>query len=131
MTAPHLRVARPTNRLDELVAQYQAGLGLEELGRFTDHDGFDGVMLGHPGAGYHLELTRQRGEKAGGKPSTEHLLVFYEPDAEVFAARCDAMDEADFIEVPAHNPYWDRRGRTFVDLDGYRVVIQQAHWPPR
>ncbi|MFK3875082.1 hypothetical protein [Pantoea agglomerans] len=24
------------------------------------------------------------------------------------------------------NPYWDQRGVTFIDRDGYRVVIQHA-----
>jgi hypothetical protein len=27
------------------------------------------------------------------------------------------------------NPYWDRRGRTFADPDGYRVVLQNSPWP--
>ncbi|WP_425025743.1 hypothetical protein [Pantoea agglomerans] len=28
------------------------------------------------------------------------------------------------------NPYWDQRGATFIDRDGYRVVIQHADWQP-
>ncbi|WP_418132309.1 hypothetical protein [Variovorax sp. 278MFTsu5.1] len=35
---------------------------------------------------------------------------------------------AGFTEVSSFNPYWQRRGRTFADLDGYRVVLQQAAW---
>ena len=31
--------------------------------------------------------------------------------------------------VEAFNPYWDKRGRTFEDPDGYRVVLQNARWP--
>ena len=76
----HLRIARPTDRLDEIERQYVDGLGFERLGGFRDHDGFDGVMLGHPGAGYHLEFTREAGVPAGGAPSPEHLLVFYLPE---------------------------------------------------
>jgi hypothetical protein len=30
--------------------------------------------------------------------------------------------------VKAFNPYWDRKGRTFADPDGYRVVLQNAAW---
>lgn len=26
-------------------------------------------------------------------------------------------------------PYWDRKGKTFEDPDGYRVVLQQSSWP--
>jgi YycE-like protein len=46
-------VARPTDRLDEVVRFYSVGLGLSVLESFEDHEGFDGTMLGHPGAPYH------------------------------------------------------------------------------
>src|SRR5690349_20763257 len=52
-----LRVARPTDRLADLVRFYTEGLGLTQLDAFSDHDGFDGVMLGAPGGLYHLEFT--------------------------------------------------------------------------
>jgi catechol 2,3-dioxygenase-like lactoylglutathione lyase family enzyme len=65
---PILRVARPTDDLDALLRFYRQGLGLKVLYRFEDHDGFDGVMLGHDNAPYHLEFTRARGHKAGRAP---------------------------------------------------------------
>jgi len=37
------------------------------------------------------------------------------------------MRRAGFVEV-ASNPHWERAGRTFEDLDGYRVVLQRAAW---
>ena len=43
----HLRVARPSDNLDAVVEFYRDGLGFTVLYEFTDHDGFDGVMLGH------------------------------------------------------------------------------------
>ena len=119
----HLRIARPTDRLDEIERQYVDGLGFERLGGFRDHDGFDGVMLGHPGAGYHLEFTREAGVPAGGAPSPEHLLVFYLPEEAEWQAACRRAEAAGWQHVPAHNPYWDRQGRTYADLDGYRVVL--------
>ena len=36
------------------------------------------------------------------------------------------MEKAGYRAVKAFNPYWDKNGRTFVDPDGYRVVLQQA-----
>jgi catechol 2,3-dioxygenase-like lactoylglutathione lyase family enzyme len=126
-----LRVARPTDRLEALRAMYVEGLGLEVLGSFEDHDGFDGVMLGHPAWPYHLEFTRHRGHPAGGTPSPEHLLVFYIAHEPEWRARCDRMKQAGFKPVPAYNPYWDAKGATFEDLDGYRVVLQNGSWPPR
>ena len=41
---------------------------------------------------------------------------------------CDSMLAAGFKEVAAFNPYWDARGRTYEDRDGYRIVLQQAEW---
>jgi YycE-like protein len=40
-----LRVARHTNRLDEVVRFYRDDLGLPEIGRFDDHQGYEGVFL--------------------------------------------------------------------------------------
>jgi hypothetical protein len=46
-----LRIARHTERLDELVRFYRDGIGLTEIGGFRDHDGYDGVFLAVPGTG--------------------------------------------------------------------------------
>ena len=59
-----VRVARHTERLDEVVAFYRDGLGLEEIGGFRDHDGYDGVFLGLPGTCAHLEFTAGGGARA-------------------------------------------------------------------
>lgn len=50
-----LRIARPTDRLQEIATLYCRGLGFEKLGEFVDHQGFDGMMIGHPQHAYHLE----------------------------------------------------------------------------
>jgi len=108
---------------------YRDGLGLAVLGGFEGHDGHDGVMLGPPGGPYHLELTRRQGHPAGPAPSAEHLLVFYEPEPTAWEAACARMLAAGFRLVPSENPYWDVRGRTFTDLEEYRVVWQRSAWP--
>lgn len=125
-----LRIARPTDRLAEIAAMYRAGLDLDELGRFHDHDGYDGVMLGREDCDWHLEFTSHATMPALGRPSPEHLLVLYLPDGLEWEATCTRMAAAGFETVPAENPYWDRLGRTFVDADGYRVVLQHGSWPP-
>lgn len=124
-----LRVARPTERLAAVVEFYTTGLGLERLGDFEDHAGFDGVMVGMPGAPYHLEFTCKHGEAVGDAPSEDHLLVFYLPDPTAWQAVVDRLVAAGHAAVPAFNPYWDARGLTFRDPDGYRVVLQCAGWP--
>ena len=127
-TLPVLRVARPSDNLDALLQFYQQGLGFTLLYRFEDHDGFDGVMLGHEQAPYHFEFTRARRHVAGRAPTLDNLLVFYFPDAQDWKAAVQRMHPAGFEPVPAFNPYWDRDGVTFEDPDGYRVVLQQAAW---
>jgi prolyl oligopeptidase len=123
-----LRVARPTNRLTEIAEMYRAGLGFTLIDRFVDHDGFDGVILGHPDYPYHLEFATKRGHVAEPAPSPDNLLVFYVPNASEWERRCTEMIGAGFRRVSSFNPYWDVAGRTFEDLDGYRVVLQQAQW---
>ena len=124
----HMRVARATDHIKEIVAFYRDGLGFEVIGSFTEHDGFDGVMLGHPGAQYHLEFTCQQGVTAGHAPTKENLLVFYLPDAGEWQTAVQRMRDKGYNSVPSHNPYWDHRGLTFEDADGYRVVLQNASW---
>jgi len=127
-TVPILRVARPTDDLGSLLRFYERGLGLSVLYRFADHDGFDGVMLGHPGAPYHLEFTTKRGHGVGRAPTPDNLLVFYLPDRDAWRAAVQRLRDAGFEPVAAFNPYWDRDGLTFEDPDGYRVVLQNAAW---
>ena len=123
-----LRVARPTDHLEETVRFYTEGLGLSRLDSFEDHEGFDGVMVGIPGAAYHLEFTRKRGHEAGVAPTADDLLVFYIPDPGEWQKAVDRMVAAGYAPVTAFNPYWDRAGRTFQDADRYRVVLHNGAW---
>jgi catechol 2,3-dioxygenase-like lactoylglutathione lyase family enzyme len=119
-----LRIARHTERLDELVAFYRDGLGLTEVGGFRDHDGYDGVFLAVPGTGAHLELTAG-GDHGAPEPHPESLLVLYLGDHEA-VARVAARLAADPV-APA-NPYWAEHGSTFEDPDGFRVVLVPKRW---
>jgi catechol 2,3-dioxygenase-like lactoylglutathione lyase family enzyme len=124
----HLRVARPTNNIAALLAFYVDGLGFEHLGGFEAHEGFDGVMLGHAGAAYHLEFTFKAGHDAGRAPTQDNLLVFYVPDGAKHAAAVARMQGVGFAPVVSFNPYWDRCGTTFEDPDGYRIVLAAMGW---
>ncbi len=124
---PTLRVARPSD-LEALLSFYQDGLGFDVLYRFVDHDGFDGIVLGRPGAPYHFEFTRAHGHVAGRAPTQDHLLIFYLPATEEWQVAVDRMEAAGFSAVAAFNAYWDQHGRTYEDPDGYRIAIQNAAW---
>lgn len=121
MTAS-FRCARPTNALAPLRRFYVEGVGCAELGRFEDHAGFDGLILGKPGESWQLELVVERGVVAPRAPTQEHLLVFYVEDTTVLADRLRALGAR---EVTPNNPYWAAHGVTFEDPDGYHVVIAQ------
>lgn len=125
----HLRVARPVSDLARTEDMYRRGLDLRMIGRFEDHDGFDGVMLAPAGSSYHFEFTRSRVHGVDPAPTVEDLIVLYIPAEDEWRARCADMLAAGFRRVESFNPYWDRRGRTYEDGDGYRVVLQNAAWP--
>jgi catechol 2,3-dioxygenase-like lactoylglutathione lyase family enzyme len=120
-----VRFARHTQRLDEIDRFYRDGLGLREIGRFDDHDGYDGVFLAIPGTAAHLEFT------SGGshRPPSAHpetLLVLYVGSDETVAELCR---RAGAEPVDAANPYWEEHGSTIVDPDGFRVVLVPERWP--
>jgi len=120
-----LRVARHTNRLDELVHFYRDGLGLREVGRFNDHEGYDGVFLAVPGTDAHLEFT-SGGRHGAPMPNPETLLVFYLGSDEAVAQTCERVGSE---PVEAANPYWQQHGVTLADPGGFRVVLVPASWP--
>jgi catechol 2,3-dioxygenase-like lactoylglutathione lyase family enzyme len=119
-----LRVARHTERLDEVVRFYRDGIGLTEVGRFRDHDGYAGVFLAVPGSGAHLELTAG-GEHGAPAPHPESLLVLYLGEGEAVQAVAARLG---VDPVRPANPYWAEHGVTFEDPDGFRVVLVPERW---
>nr|WP_245894044.1 VOC family protein [Chamaesiphon polymorphus] len=123
-----IRIARSTDRLDEVVKFYTDGLGLQILDRFENHEGFDGVMLGFPGSPYHLEFVHQQGHVVGRAPTLDNLLVFYIPDPQEWQQAIDLLKTGGYEPVKSYNPYWDTNGVTFEDPDGYRIVLENTDW---
>jgi hypothetical protein len=124
----HLRIARPVSDVARSVGMYCRGLDLIVVGSFEDHDGFDGVMLAPPGASYHFEFTASRAHPVAPAPTEEDLAVFYIPSRAEWEAACSKMLAAGFLPTDSFNPYWDARGRTFEDHDGYLTVLQNEAW---
>jgi catechol 2,3-dioxygenase-like lactoylglutathione lyase family enzyme len=119
-----VRFARHTDRFEEVVRFYRDGLGLPELGRFEEHDGYDGVFLDIPGTEAHLELTTG-GEHAAPEPHPETLLVLYLGSREAVDAALASSGEK---PVEPANPYWAAKGVTIEDPDGFRVVLVPESW---
>ena len=120
-----LRCARHTNRLDEVVRFYRDGLELPEVGRFKDHDGYDGVFLAVPGTDTHLEFTTG-GDHDPPAPHPETLVVLYLGSGEAVARACERLGTE---PVEPSNPYWKAHGVTLADPDGFHVVLVPGRWP--
>lgn len=119
-----VRVARPTDRLDEVEQFYAKHLGLPVIYRFEGHSGYDGVMLGMPGTDYHLEFTSHVDGSPCPAPSLDNLLVLYfHNDAHMYDV-VERLASAGKEPVEAENPFWTSVGAlTFEDPDGWRVVL--------
>jgi GNAT superfamily N-acetyltransferase/catechol 2,3-dioxygenase-like lactoylglutathione lyase family enzyme len=126
----HVRIARPTQRLGDVVAFYRDIVGLDVLAEFRDHDGFDGAMLGQRGAGVHFEFTHEHGGAPLPEASPEALVVLYF-DEDDWRAMTQRLDAGGVRGVASRNPYWDRHGVTLEDPDGYRVVLHRGPWRER
>jgi GNAT superfamily N-acetyltransferase len=120
-----LRVARHTDRLEELLRFYREGIGLPEIGGFRDHEGYDGVFLAVPGSGAHLEFTTG-GAHDTPTPHPESLLVLYLSDR---AAVDEVVARLGAEPVVPANPYWAAHGVTLEDPDGFRVVLVPERRP--
>lgn len=124
LPARQVRIARPTDQLDEVIDFYAGGLGLPELFRFDDHAGYRGVMLGLPGADYHLEFTQHDDGSPGTAPTMDNLLVLYFDGVEQVDRIVRRLAERGRHPVPPENPYWAEHGAvTCEDPDGWRVVL--------
>jgi catechol 2,3-dioxygenase-like lactoylglutathione lyase family enzyme len=115
-----VRLARPARDLTQAKRFYGDLIGLTPLGGFENHDGYDGVFFALPG-GAELELTAGPAQPA---PATDEdlLVLFVRTWAEV-AAIGARLTAAGVTRIPNRNPYWNRSGLTFLDPDGYRLVI--------
>ncbi len=121
-----VRIARPTDRLEEVVRFYHDGLGLPIVASFTGHSGYDGLMVGLPGTQYHLEFTRHEKGSPGDAPSADNLLVLYIPDADAIAAAAARLAGLGYPPVSPENPYWRAHGITIEDPDGWRIVLMNT-----
>lgn len=117
-----LRVARHTSDINQIIYFYHDLLGLELLGSFEDHNGYNGVFLGLKNTGWHLEFTTSA-HAPQHEPDDDDLLVFYQPSVAEYEALKQKLETGNVAAITAKNPYWNQNGCTYLDPDGYRVVI--------
>lgn len=120
-----VRVARATDNLEKITQFYRDGLGLSVIGSFQDHDGYSGVMLGLPGRDYHLEFTENSSQNRP-QPDKDDLLVLYIPDKQAIGRMVVRLGALGFYPVPPANPFWEERGVTIPDPDGFHIVLVEG-----
>ncbi len=126
MPVSQVRVARPTDKLEEVLRFYSVGLGLKIVGSFQEHDGYSGFMLGLPGTDYHLEFTQHAAGSPCPAPGRDNLLVFYIRDKAAIDRIAARLSDLGYGPVEAENPYWSDTGVTIEDPDGWRVVLMNS-----
>lgn len=116
------RFARHTNDLEQLKSFYTSVLGLELLGSFENHNGYDGIFLGKPNENWHLEFTKSN-EVVSFNYNEDDILVFYPNSKLEYELIYEKLKHYSIKTIEAKNPYWNEHGIMFLDPDGYRIVI--------
>ncbi|GGJ77536.1 VOC family protein [Virgibacillus salexigens] len=125
-SAAQVRIARPTDKFNEVIKFYEQGVGLEKLTEFSGHSGYEGVVIGLPDSQYHLEFTHHKDGSPCPAPTTDNLLVFYIPEKNEIEKIADRLSRMGYEEVEPENKYWKEKGKTIADPDGWRIVLMNT-----
>ncbi|MFD2042958.1 VOC family protein [Ornithinibacillus salinisoli] len=125
-TAAQIRIARPTDKFDEVIDFYEKGVGLPRVGDFQGHRGYTGVIFGLPDHSYQLEITKHVTGSPCPAPTKDNLLVFYIPNKQEVDTVANRLLDMGYQEVEAENPYWQEKGITIEDPDGWRIVLMNT-----
>jgi hypothetical protein len=117
-----LRVARHTNNLDLIKSFYLNILGLELLGDFEDHNGYDGIFMGKSSLSWHLEFTKSS-DIVDFNFGAEDYLVFYPENDGEYQSILNRISESKIKYVVSKNPFWNSNGKIILDPDGFQIII--------
>ncbi len=122
-----IRIARPTDKLEEIKKFYGEGLRLPVIAAFKNHNGYSGVMFGLPEKDYHLEFTEHENGSPCPAPTKDNLLVFYIPNKSELEKLAERIHSLGYKAVEPENPYWKEKGITIEDPDGWRIVLMNSN----
>ncbi|WP_342646704.1 VOC family protein [Mucilaginibacter sp. CSA2-8R] len=117
-----LRIARHTQHLQNIINFYVDVMGLQILGKFNDHNGYNGIFLGLSEHDWHLEFTTSA-EAPQHQTDEDDLLVWYAASQQEYEEINQRFVQHAITPITAKNPYWNDNGTTYTDPDGFRIVI--------
>jgi hypothetical protein len=59
-------------------------------------------------------------------PTEDNLLVLYIPDKQEIQKISGRLSVLGYMPVAPENPYWQVKGLTFADPDGWRVILMNT-----
>ena len=118
----HFRYARHTIDLEKIKNFYTEVVGLDVLGSFQNHDGYDGIFLGYPSADWHLEFTTSNHQPSQSFDEDD-ILVFYVHSRVEMQAVKSKIHQVNIRLETARNPYWQLNGIMISDPDGYKIAF--------
>ena len=116
------RFARHTNDLEKIKSFYIDILGFELLGKFENHNNYDGIFIGKENENWHLEFTKTD-EVVLFNFNEDDILVFYAQDKIEYETIINKIQSKNIEFIEAKNPYWNENGKMILDPDGYRIII--------
>nr|WP_290844647.1 VOC family protein [Flavobacterium sp.] len=108
--------------MSPMLGFYTEVIGLSVLGKFGNHDGYDGIFLGKLNENWEIEFTRSD-ENPEHFPDEDDLLVFYLNSQAEIDALVKRAGRFGTNPIEAKNPYWRENGKILRDPDGFRVCI--------
>lgn len=121
-----LRIARHTTDLLKMEIFYTRIIGLQKLGSFQNHNGYDGIFLGHQQQDWHLEFTSSD-DAPDNRFDDDDCLVLYVYSQLEFAEIKNSMVMQNITLIEPKNPYWKENGLMIADPDGYKIVFAIKH----
>ncbi|MGV0757532.1 VOC family protein [Empedobacter brevis] len=116
------RSARHTNRIKEIETFYTKILNLDILGDFKNHNGYDGLFIGKANTDWHLEFTTSS-DDVNHQFDEDDCLVFYPETQDEYEAVIKNLEFYRIEPIQAKNPYWNINGISFLDPDGFVVIV--------
>ncbi len=117
-----LRIARHTNKIEEIKIFYTTILNLEILGEFQKHNGYDGIFIGKPTFDWHLEFITTH-EDVNHQFDEDDCLVFYPTTQQEYDEIIERLELHHIKPIKSKNPYWNDNGISFLDPDGFIVIV--------